>query len=185
MNSNPTNQTNPTKNPASVNNKQMDNKPANNKPADVEKMDTNDKRFWTVIATIVVVAAIVVFGVHHYANAPSTSDTDADAAAASAATTTTDTSLAATPVATSTAAYTYSCDGDKSITATFHLPQDDFVNVNLSDGRHFILAHVVSADGARYANANEKIVFWNKGDTAFVTESGTTTYSNCVANRFP
>ncbi|MDR3558143.1 MAG: MliC family protein [Candidatus Pacebacteria bacterium] len=187
MNSNQTNPTNPTKNPAPTNN----NKAPDNKLASTEKMDTNDKRFWTVIVAIIVVAAIVVFGVHRFANAPSTSEnaTDTDATG-SAFSTSTDLSSVQPVVssesdASSTAVYTYSCDGDKSITATFHLPQDDFVNINLSDGRHFILAHVVSADGARYANANEQIVFWNKGDTAFLTENGTTTYSGCVANRFP
>lgn len=87
--------------------------------------------------------------------------------------------------ATSSPVYTFSCDGGKSITATFHLPEDQFVNVNLSDGRHLILAHVISADGARYANADESVVFWTRGVTAFVTENGTTTYANCVANRFP
>jgi len=35
----------------------------------------------------------------------------------------------------------------------------------------------------RYANKDESFVFWNKGDTAFITEgaSGEETYSDCVA----
>ena len=103
----------------------------------------------------------------------------------SASTTQTDVADIDSMDASSTSVYTYSCDMDKTITATFHLPKDDFVNVRLSDGRSLILAHAISADGARYANADESIVFWTKGVTAFVTENGTTTYSGCVANKFP
>src|SRR5581483_12293852 len=35
------------------------------------------------------------------------------------------------------------------------------------------------ASGARYANADESFIFWNKGTTAFITENGQTTYANC------
>ena len=40
----------------------------------------------------------------------------------------------------------------------------------------------ISASGARYANKDETFVFWNKGDTAFVTEGkdGKETYSGCA-----
>lgn len=31
----------------------------------------------------------------------------------------------------------------------------------------------MSASGARYANADESIVFWNKGDSVFITQNGT------------
>ena len=40
-----------------------------------------------------------------------------------------------------------------------------------------------SASGARYANANESVVFWNKGDTAFIDENGKSTYSGCSTQR--
>jgi membrane-bound inhibitor of C-type lysozyme len=45
------------------------------------------------------------------------------------------------------------------------------------------LPQTMSGSGARYANAGETFVFWNKGDTAFITEgkAGTETYSGCVA----
>ena len=41
----------------------------------------------------------------------------------------------------------------------------------------------MSASGARYANKDETFVFWNKGDTAFVTEGKdeAQTYADCVA----
>jgi len=41
---------------------------------------------------------------------------------------------------------------------------------------------LAAASGARYANKDETFVFWNKGDTAFVTEGkdGKETYSGCA-----
>ena len=56
----------------------------------------------------------------------------------------------------------------------------DRVNLILSDGRQMTIPHALSADGARYANADESFVFWNKGNTAFITEQGATTYSDCI-----
>lgn len=76
------------------------------------------------------------------------------------------------------------CDDDKSIQATIHIPEDEAVDLVLSDGRTMTLPHAVSADGARYANADESIVFWTRGETGFITEGGDgeTTYSNCVVD---
>lgn len=80
----------------------------------------------------------------------------------------------------------FMCDASKSITATFHLPSDTNVSLVLSDGRNMDVPHAISASGARYANADESFVFWNKGDTAFVIEgigsNSTTTFTNCVLN---
>ncbi len=73
----------------------------------------------------------------------------------------------------------FACNADKSIGAMFN-NEDDSVTLSLSDGRTMDLAHVVSADGARYANADESFVFWNVGNTATVMENGTTTYSGCT-----
>ena len=57
------------------------------------------------------------------------------------------------------------------------------MDLKLSDGRSLSLPQVLSGSGARYANKDESFVFWNKGDTAFITEgaSGEETYSDCVA----
>jgi membrane-bound inhibitor of C-type lysozyme len=74
----------------------------------------------------------------------------------------------------------FKCAGGKTIQATFHLPADQDVSLVLSDGRKLDVLHAVSADGARYANADESFVFWNVGDTAFVQEKGKTTFDNCV-----
>jgi membrane-bound inhibitor of C-type lysozyme len=43
----------------------------------------------------------------------------------------------------------------------------------------------MSGSGARCANKDESFVFWNKGDTAFVTEGKdeAMTYSDCVTRK--
>lgn len=74
----------------------------------------------------------------------------------------------------------YACEQGKTITATFHLPEDKSADIALSDGRQASLARAISGSGARYADPNEQMVFWNKGDAAFLQENGTTTYVNCM-----
>lgn len=71
------------------------------------------------------------------------------------------------------------CKDSKSVVATFSANR---VALALNDGRSMTLPHAVSADGARYANADESFVFWNRGNTAFITEGaqGTQTYSGCI-----
>ncbi len=82
---------------------------------------------------------------------------------------------AETPVARAT----FACKDGKSIDATFYA---DKVELKLSDGRSLSLPQAMSASGARYADKDERFVFWNKGNTAFITESnrGNETYSDCV-----
>ena len=84
--------------------------------------------------------------------------------------------FAATPVAVAT----FKCQGGKMIEASFYA---DKVDLKLSDGRALSVPQAMSASGARYANKDESFVFWNKGDTAFVTEGKDSkeTYSGCVA----
>ena len=83
--------------------------------------------------------------------------------------------FAETPVATAT----FKCQGGKSIEATFYA---NSVSLKLSDVRSLTVPQAMSASGARYANKDETFVFWNKGDTAFVTEGkdGKETYSGCA-----
>jgi membrane-bound inhibitor of C-type lysozyme len=83
--------------------------------------------------------------------------------------------LAETPVATAV----FKCQGGKSIDATFYA---NSVSLKLSDGRSLMVPQAMSASGARYANKDETFVFWNKGDTAFVTEGkdGKETFSGCA-----
>ena len=78
---------------------------------------------------------------------------------------------------------TFACKGGKSIAATF---APDSVALKLSDGRSLTLPQAMSGSGARYANADETLVFWNKGDAAFITEGpgeGKETYSGCVVKK--
>ncbi len=72
---------------------------------------------------------------------------------------------------------TYRCDANKTIEASFG---DRIVVLKLSDGRNVTLPQTISASGVRFANEDETFVFWNKGNTAFIEETGTTTYVNCI-----
>ena len=59
------------------------------------------------------------------------------------------------------------------------------VLVQLSDGRKFSLPQTLSGSGIRYADSSESLVFWSKGDTAFVEEgpSKAVTYRDCVSKK--
>ena len=83
------------------------------------------------------------------------------------------------PLAPAINAAVFRCDvpANSFISSVFY---SDRVSLTLSNGRRITLPHALSADGARYANADESFVFWNKGNTAFIEEQGTTTYSGCV-----
>jgi len=89
---------------------------------------------------------------------------------------------------------TYKCDNKKVIRAVFHqgassasragefpVPAGS-VNLSLSDGRELFLPQTISASGIRYANPDESIVFWGKGDSAFMIENNTETYQNCTVS---
>lgn len=73
----------------------------------------------------------------------------------------------------------FACNLGKTIDAAFY---PDKVDLTLSDGRHETLPQTMSGSGARYANADESMVFWNKGNTAFLTEGAdeTPTYNGCI-----
>lgn len=74
----------------------------------------------------------------------------------------------------------FRCDGGKSVDAVFSNGTPSSVSLQLSDGRALALPQALSGSGARYANASESIVFWNKGNTAFIEEGGKTTFGGCV-----
>ena len=73
----------------------------------------------------------------------------------------------------------FACADNKSVDATFVNGPRSSVNLVLSDGRKMTLPQAMSASGARYANKDESLVFWNKGNTAFLEEKGKTTYDGC------
>ncbi len=88
---------------------------------------------------------------------------------------------------------TFTCAGGKSIVATFRVgtdtraaapgrppsPSGD-VELTLGGGEVLTLPRTISANGARYATADESVVFWNIGSTATLTQNGTATYADCV-----
>ena len=74
----------------------------------------------------------------------------------------------------------FTCVEGNTIKATFYPTDDTYVDLVLSDERALSVPRAISASGARYAKEDESFVFWNKGDTAFVTENETTTYAGCI-----
>lgn len=76
----------------------------------------------------------------------------------------------------------FACHAGRTLQATFvNGPPPSSVVLTLADGRTLSLPQVPSADGARYANTDESVVFWNKGNTAILQQDGRTTYDGCVA----
>jgi len=77
---------------------------------------------------------------------------------------------------------TFNCDEGKNVVASFYLGGENVVDLKLNDGRKISLPLAMSASGARYAKPDESFVFWNKGDTAFITEGdpNTPTFKNCM-----
>lgn len=71
---------------------------------------------------------------------------------------------------------TFMCSNGKSIDAIF---TENSAIIAVND-QVLELPQTISASGARYANADESFVFWEKGGTAFVEESGVVTYDECV-----
>jgi membrane-bound inhibitor of C-type lysozyme len=77
----------------------------------------------------------------------------------------------------------FTCKDGRKIQAIFTPGAHSSVALTLSDGRQLALPQALSGSGARYANPDESFVFWNKGRTAFITESGKRTYDGCVQER--
>ncbi len=70
----------------------------------------------------------------------------------------------------------FKCDQDKSIKVTFY---ENFVYLKVAELDAYV-PHTISASGARYALPEDALVFWNKGDTAFIEMAGVPVYQNCV-----
>jgi membrane-bound inhibitor of C-type lysozyme len=75
-----------------------------------------------------------------------------------------------------TATGSFLCSNGSTIDAIF-TENSAIVSV---DEQVLELPQVVSASGARYANADESFVFWNKGNTVFIEQSGEITYNDCL-----
>lgn len=88
---------------------------------------------------------------------------------------------------------TYICNDNKTIYAAFYkgevkivkpgempIPSGS-VKIVLSDGRNLDLTQTISADGSRYANSDESLVFWSKGNGALVLENNVEkNYIGCI-----
>ena len=64
----------------------------------------------------------------------------------------------------------YLCDSGEKITARYFALSDkslEFVKLQTPDGKTYTLPLALSASGARYTDERE-LVWWTKGDTAFV-----------------
>lgn len=97
------------------------------------------------------------------------------------------------------AVVSYQCNEEKTIRATYYdgdttpsarpdmppVPGGGAL-IMLSDGRAFNLHQTISASGIRYSNGDpftdgsETVVFWSKGDMAFILENDVETYSACI-----
>jgi len=89
--------------------------------------------------------------------------------------------LTAEPTRTPSLEANFTCNDNKSLEVAFY-NEGDFPSANLvmSDGTSVLLYQVESASGARYANSDESIVFFNSGNEAFVEENGEMSYEDCV-----
>jgi len=101
----------------------------------------------------------------------------------------------APPQATPIASATYTCDSGKTISAAFFegapaapvqpgqppMPTGS-ADVSLDGAASTTLHQTISADGARYANADESFVFWNKGNEAIIMRNNSMDldYRNCT-----
>lgn len=76
----------------------------------------------------------------------------------------------------------YSCKDEKALIATYKAQS---VEVALSDGRMLKLPQTLSGSGVRYANDEESIIFWTKGNGAFLVEGEVTTFEDCIESPLP
>ncbi len=134
-----------------------------------------NKNIWISLLVIVVAVLVIIFLLRRHVTPPAEATQDTQ-------TSDTDTAGTTTPQDLS---FTFSCDSSKTISATFHLPDDASTDLVLSDGRSMTLEHVQSDTGATYENADGSVVFANQGTGATLVENGVTTFNNCTASTTP
>ncbi len=78
-------------------------------------------------------------------------------------------------------AVVFYCADKKRIYARIALTGPGRVSLKLSDGRSIKLPQVMSASGVKYADDQEKFIFWTKADTAFILENDQMTHRDCVS----
>jgi len=75
------------------------------------------------------------------------------------------------------------CEKGKWMNVIFFKNGRPMANLDLSDGRSFVLYQGISGSGARYITPDEKHVLWVKGNTAFFEENGRKTYQGETPNQ--
>lgn len=96
------------------------------------------------------------------------------------------------------ATVTYMCDKEKTITASYYevkpepivvpgqAPKPEgSVRLSFGDKKLITLKQTLSGSGVRYANKDESLVFWNKGDEVLVMRNNVMdlNYTNCLAKK--
>jgi len=96
------------------------------------------------------------------------------------------------------AAAVYTCDSNRYISAAFYegpeapepLPGQPptptgWLEVSFDGSASTTLAQTLSADGARFANEDESLIFWNKGNEALIMHGNNMDleYTNCFTTR--
>ena len=76
----------------------------------------------------------------------------------------------------------FTCADNKIIESVFY---KNVAQIETDSLGVLYLPQTISASGARYASNNDSVVFWNKGETAFITEGNpnSPTYKDCVISR--
>jgi hypothetical protein len=130
----------------------------------------------TITAAIVVVLAIVLGAWVYSRPAPAAPEPEA-------------------PSAPEVVTATFTCDGGKTIVATYHegpvavAPEPDqpptptsWLEVSIGGAATTTLGQTISADGARFANDDESLVVWNKGNLVLVMRNNQMDldYTNCA-----
>jgi membrane-bound inhibitor of C-type lysozyme len=72
---------------------------------------------------------------------------------------------------------TFVCEGGEKLYVEFF---ERMAHVERAHAKSIYLPQTISASGARYANKDESLVFWNKGDSAFLQQNGQNLYDGCV-----
>jgi membrane-bound inhibitor of C-type lysozyme len=131
------------------------------------------KTVWTIIIIIVVIIA-VLFGLHVFGKSDSGTTAETGAPMQDA------------DMGAKIATAQYTCSNGETPTASFYAGGGTTTPVagqppvptgsamlTRADGSTVMLGQTVSADGGRYANADESLVFWDKGANALLIENGT------------
>lgn len=74
--------------------------------------------------------------------------------------------------------FAYFCSEDNSVITTI-FGDNETLKLVMGD-ISYTLSQTMSASGARYANFDESVVFWNKGVEGTVEINGETLYQNCI-----